>query len=203
MADPDGLAHRLIQRAHLRDGLPEIAVGTTFLLVGALNYAQAVVPRQSVAFKAVVAFGILVPLLAMALPWALKRARARYFIERSGYVKPKPIGRKPMAIGLGIALAVSASIGIFASVHGGFPPDAWVLAGTGLLGGVLAGVCGQTPRFYVGGALMAVAGIAVALAGLALLLGFAVISGLAGLLSLVSGVVGFLRFRRQSSEAGE
>jgi hypothetical protein len=32
--DPNAIAKRLIQRAHNRDGLPEIAVGLSFLIIG-------------------------------------------------------------------------------------------------------------------------------------------------------------------------
>jgi len=52
-ADPTVMARRLIQKAHNRDGLPEIAVGVSFLLVAGLIYAQVVLPPESSGFKAV------------------------------------------------------------------------------------------------------------------------------------------------------
>ena len=53
-ADPHAIAARLMQRAHNRDGLPEIAVGLIFLLSAGLIYAWAVLPPASVGFKAAV-----------------------------------------------------------------------------------------------------------------------------------------------------
>src|SRR5208337_5298049 len=89
-ADPDAMATRLTQRAHNRDGLPEIAVGVTFLLVSGLSYAQVALPRGSIGFKvAVIAFSFLVPLLTLGSPRILKWVRRRYLIARVGYVEPK------------------------------------------------------------------------------------------------------------------
>ncbi len=53
-ADAHAIAARLMQRAHNRDGLPEIAVGLIFLLSAGLIYAWAVLPPASVGFKAAV-----------------------------------------------------------------------------------------------------------------------------------------------------
>ena len=50
-ADPDAIARRLIQRAHNRDGLPEIAIGLSFLLVSGLIFVQVLLPRGSNGFK--------------------------------------------------------------------------------------------------------------------------------------------------------
>ena len=72
-ADPNAVARRLMQKAHTRDGLPEIAVGLIFLLASGLLYAQAVLPRESSGFKsAVLAFSLLLPFLILGSPWALK-----------------------------------------------------------------------------------------------------------------------------------
>ena len=136
-ADPSVMARHLIQRAHNRDGLPEIAVGVMFLLVAGLSYAQATLPRETVAFKAaVLAFALLIPLLCLGSPWALRRVRTRFLIGRVGYVQPKPIGRKQIAIG--VTLAVLMIIALFGTAPQFSQPDRWVLAGTGLFGGALA-----------------------------------------------------------------
>jgi hypothetical protein len=95
VGDPNAFAKRLIQRAHNRDGLPEIAVGLTFLIVGFLSYAQVVLPRESIGFKAaVLGLALLIPVLCIGAPGGLKWVRQRYLIERLGYVESKPISRR-------------------------------------------------------------------------------------------------------------
>jgi hypothetical protein len=196
------MARRLIQRAHNRDGLPEIAVGLVFLFVGALSYAQVVLPRESIAFKgAIISLTLLIPALCLGSPRMLQWVRRRYLIHRVGYVEPKPMGRKQ--IGMGISLAVVIAVALFGVVFQFSQPDRWVLAGTGLLSGAIAALSGQLPRFVIGGALMAAAGIVVAFTAASLQMGLAMLFGFQGLLALVSGIAVFFRFLRQSNEPGE
>jgi hypothetical protein len=200
--DPDAIAKRLLQRAHTRDGLPEIAVGLSFLVYGALSYAQILLPRESIGFKAaVLGLALLIPVLCIGTPWALKWARRRYLIERVGYVESKPICRRQISIV--IAVAVVAAVLLFGVVTQFSRPDRWLLAGTGLLGGAVAALGGQLPRFFIGGMLMAATGITLAFSGVSLQIGFAVLFGSQGVLALVSGAVVLLRFIRQPAEAGE
>lgn len=202
LRDPDAIAKRLISRAHHRDGLPEIAVGLTFLTIGALIYAQAPLPHESMGFKVVIlGLSLLMAILWIGSPRAVKWVRRRYLIERVGYVESKPICRKQ--IGIGIILAVLTAVFLLGVVTQFARPEQWVLAGTGLFGGALVALSGQLPRFVIGGVLMAAAGIAIALAGVSLQIGFAVLFGFQGLLALISGAVVFLRFMRQPAEPGE
>jgi hypothetical protein len=202
VGDPNAVAMRLIQRAHNRDGLPEIAVGLTFLVVGALSYAQVLLPRESIGFKAaVLGLAFLIPVLCIGTPRALKWVRRRYLIERVGYVESKPICRRQ--IGIGITVAVAVATVLFGVVTQFSQPDRWVLAGTGLFGGAIAALSGQLPRFVIGGVLMAAAGMVLAFAGVSLQIGFAVLFGFQGLLALISGGVVFLQFMRQPVDPGE
>ena len=201
-ADPNAIARRLMQRAHNRDGLPEIAVGLYFLLASSLTYAQVVLPRQSIGFiAAVLTFSLLFPVVCIGSPWALKWVRRRYLIERVGYVEYKPIGRRQ--IGFGIVLAALAVLALFGVVPRLSQPDRWLLAGTGLFGGALMAWCGRLPRFVIGGVVMAATGVFVAFAGVSLQIGFTMLFGFQGLVTLVSGCVVFLRFIRQPIETGE
>jgi hypothetical protein len=201
-ADPNAIAARLMQRAHNRDGLPEIAVGLSFLISSGLIYAQAVLPRGSIGFNAaVLAFPLMLALLIFGSPWLLKRVRRRYLIVREGYVDPKPMGRKQIALGVMLALVLIAALLVVVTR---LPqPDRWLLAGTGLAGGALWAGCGRLPRFVIGGVLMAAAGVLVAFSGVSLGAGFTILFGSLGLLTLVSGGVVFLRFIRQPIETGE
>jgi len=202
MKDPNALACRLMQRAHNQDGLPEIAIGITWLLISGLISAQVALPHGSIGFKvAVLALVILMPTLGFSTPAVLRWVRRRYFIERVGYVRHKPVGRKQ--IGFGILVAVLVSVALFGVVTRLARPDAWLLAGTGLFGGALMALGGRLPRFIIGGALMAAMGVYLACSGVALDLGFAILFGFEGVASLISGTVVCLRFMRQTLETGE
>lgn len=202
VGDPNAGAKRLIQRAHNRDGLPEIAVGLTFLLTGILSYMQLLLPSESIGYKAaVLGLALLIPVLCIGTPRALKWVRRRYLIERVGYLESKPICRRQ--IGIGITFAAVAALALFGVVTQVSQPVRWVLAGTGLFGGAIVALSGQRPRFVIGGALMAMTGMVMAFAGVSLQIGFALVFGLPGLLTLLSGAVVFLRFIRQPVEPGE
>ena len=202
LVDPDAVAKRLLQAAHNRDGLPEIAIGLIFLLVSGLTCAQVRLPRESVGFQAaVLAFSFLIPLLCFGSPWALKWVRSRYLIERWGYMQSQPIGRNQ--IGIAILVAVLIATALFAFVSRNAQPDRWLLAGTGLFGGALGAWCGRLPRFAIGGLLMAATGIWLAFSGVSPQMGFAILFGFQGLLALISGAVVFLRFLREPVEPGQ
>jgi len=201
-SDPKVVARQLMQRAYNRDGLPEIAVGLIFLIASGLIYAQDVLPRGSTGFKlAVLAFAILLPFLIFTSPRALQWVRRRYLMERVGYVQHKPIGWR--WIGFGIVLGALLALALF----GVFPRlpqlSRWLLAGTGLLGGALIAWCGRLPRFVIEGIVMAATGVFLAFSGVSLEMGFAILLGFQGLVTLVSGCVVFLRFIRQPMETGE
>lgn len=202
MEDPNALARHLLQRAHNQDGLPEIAMGGTFLLVSALQYAQFALAHGSIGFKtAVVTEAVLMPVLILGTPATLRWARGRYLMARVGYVKHKPIGRKQ--IGLGLMVAVLMAVALFVAATRASRPDGWILAGTGLFGGALAALGGRLPRFVIGGALSAAMGMLLATSGVSLDLGFAILFGFWAAMSLTSGGLAFARFMRQPVENGE
>jgi hypothetical protein len=201
-ADPNAMAQRLIQKAHNRDGLPEIAVGLTFLMISGLIYAQLVLRRASMGSQAaIMALSLGIPLLCLGTPGVLKWVRGRFLVERLGYVRHKPIGRKPL--GVGILLAALVAVALFVAVPRLAQPDRWLLAGTGLLGGGLAAWCGRSLRFIIGGVWMAATGVLVAFSGLPLQAGFAVLFGIQGLVTFISGGTVFWRFTRQPVNRGE
>lgn len=197
--DPNAMARRLMQRAHTRDGLPEIVAGLGFLFASGFIYAQAMLPRESIGFvAAVLAFAFLFPALCLGSPWALKWVRN--LIERLGYVQHKPIGRKQ--IGIGVMLGVLMAVTLFGGVTRLSRPDGWLLAGTGLFGGALTAWCGRQLRFVIAGVLMAATGLIAAFSGVPLEIGFAILFGLQGLVTLISGGLVFLRVIRAPIDTG-
>lgn len=205
VVDPNAMAQRLMQRAHNRDGLPEIAAGLTFLLVSGLICVSVMLPRQSIAPKAAALVFSFLLLLCLGVPWAgpwaVKSVRRRYLIGKWGYVQHKPIGRKQL--GIGIAIAVPMVGAVFGVVTGLLPADGWLLGGTGLFGGALVAWCGRLPRFVIGGVVVVAAGMFLAFSGVSLQIGFAILFGFQGLMAVVSGAVVFLRFIRRPIGTGE
>lgn len=202
LEDPSALAGRLIQKAHNQGGLPEIAIGITWLLLSGLICAQVALPHRSIGFKiAVLTDAILIPALILGTPAALRWVRRRYLLTRVGYVQYKPAGRKQ--IGFGILVAVLMAVALFGVVPRLARPDAWLLAGTGLFSGAIAALGGRLPRFVIGGLLMAAMGMILAWSGVPLEIGFAILFGFEGVVCLVSGGVVCLRFMRQPSDSGE
>jgi hypothetical protein len=207
MEDPDRLAGQLIQRAWNRDGLPEIAGGLIALYVSGIFVIQLLFEKEWPVLRAIpVALVLLIP-SGYLVPWAVKKIRARYLIERTGYVVMRPLSRKKrmwMVLISGIAGAL-ALVAVAASARGYNIPSAsqWILAGTGVLGGVLYPVCGRAWRFVCLGAVFAVTGILLGLYNVGYATGWAVLYGVTGALSLISGTVVLLHYLRQSREAGD
>jgi hypothetical protein len=203
--NPDAMAQRLMQRAHNRDGLPEITAGLALLVAAGLIGLQVFFPRGSIESRAAdMGFGLLIPVMIRGAPWAIKRVRRRYLIERVGYVEPNPVNWKRAVAVVGIASAVAgAVVVVIAASRRLFPPDSWILAETAIVLGAMAVLSGRSPRFMVGGALVTLAGVLIAVRGVSLDPGMAMLLGFAGLLALVSGVVVFWRFLRQPAEGSE
>jgi hypothetical protein len=205
MEDPGRLACRLMQRAHNRDGLPEMAVGVFFLFVSAMQAALLRARNGTILQRSLLLImAVLIPAICLASPGIIKWLRRRYLIAREGYFESKPSRTKRIKFAVGIVIGVAAALcAVVAAKHGTMPPDRWVLAGTGVLGGLVAALGGQSSRFTVGGLLMAVAGVAIGFSGASLAVGFVLIFGFTGAMALVSGVIVFRRFIRQTTESGE
>jgi len=203
--NPDRIAGRLLQKAHNRDGLPEIAIGLTFLLLAVLMWTQIAFRRGSLPFKAAIWAGALgIPALMLSSQWIIKKLRGHLLVEKEGYVKLKPANRNQTGIVVAIALVIAVAAIIAAYLgRNSFPPTAWVLAGTGIGGGVLAALAGRIPRFFIGGGIMAATGIALAFSRVSLGVGFMILYGLMGFLSLVSGCVVLLHFLRRPTEPAQ
>jgi hypothetical protein len=199
MTNPDVLAKRLLQRAHTRDGLPEILVGVLFVFTAGMQYALIVLPHRSAAFIAAVlifAFGF--PAASFLTPRLLKWVRRRYLVEREGYVehlanRTVPL-RRARLMGIGAVLIVLGQVALRPL------PDSWVVGVTGLAGGVLAALCGREPRFYFAGFLMASIGLALAYSGIPMETGFVILFGIMGALELISGTIVWMRFRAETNE---
>jgi hypothetical protein len=193
-ANANKIAKRQIQWAHNQDGLPELTMGLFFLIVSSLCYAQGSLPEGSVPFKAAaVASAVVVPLLCYAIRPAVQWLRTRYLLDRVGYFEPKRTSGSERRAGAAVALIVLVVLLLLSQLP---PPGAWLLVFTGLASGALAAGCGHQPRFIVSGSIVAVSGVVIAMSEVSLSIGFAILFGLTGVLSLVSGAVVLSRLLR-------
>jgi hypothetical protein len=200
---PNAIACRLMQRAHNLDGLPEIAIGFILLATAGLQWLQVVFRAGSAEYRAAsLGLGILIPASILGAQWAIKAVRRKFLIERVGYVELRPVDRKLFWTVFGIAFLVAFAMA-FAIAARSVPPRSWLLATTGLCGGILAVKAGRLPRFVIGGVLMAAMGIVLSLTRLSVEVGFTILFGCMGLLSLISGCVVFLLFMRKTAGDGE
>jgi hypothetical protein len=204
-ADPDAAARRLMRIAHNRDGLPEIAIGTILLSAAFFIWLQVAWPRGSFLYRSSW-WGMMllvVPMIAGA-PSAIKWLRRRFLIEKVGYVELKRVPRRLRLLMIVTSIAFAAAAAMAWAVYRrGLPPSGWMVAGTGILWGLLAVFAGRLPRYVIGGVLMAALGICLGLSGVSFEKGSLILYGSMGLLSLVSGCVVLLHFLRLPNEEAD
>jgi hypothetical protein len=181
------------------DGLPEIAVGTIFLVAGLIFSGQAAVPDYS-PWKALssLAFPILIVGGMWLTRWLVGAAKARLTYPRTGYVAyPRPSRRRrivTLLIGAGVGgllanLLIAANLD---TLNFTFPLQ-------GLFVGLLIGFIGQgLIRFYVVGGFTTLLGIALAAVGMPEEPGNAIFYGLLGLALMLSGGVTLWRYLRHN-----
>jgi hypothetical protein len=202
-ANPDAAVRQVMQKAQIQDGLPEIAIGLAFLALAGLMWLQ-VVFRPGSIWNMVTPLGMIFVVSPMigASPWAIRKLRRRYLIERVGYVEPKPTNRKRLVIVLGLAFVVAVVVA-YVVVRAKLLSASRILAETGIVGGALSAYAGRMIRLLIVGGIMAATGIILAFSKVSLEVGFTILYGLPGLLSLISGCVVLFLFIRNHDEAGE
>src|ERR1700738_1138998 len=200
---PDQLATRLMQKAHNRDGLPEVLCGAVFLFAAAYT-SMIAMPRSALMnhrglFLADI---LLLAALCVAGPWLLRGVRGHFLIGRVGYVRTKPNWRKLVII------AIAGLITFLLLLLGAFfmripHLDDCVIASLGLFIGWVSPFWGRSLRFLVFGALAIPLGLVLVFSPLDINARLAIFFGSMGALWLLSGCVVLIRFLRQPVEAGE
>jgi hypothetical protein len=204
ICDPDTLSRQLRQKAYNRDGLPEMAVGVSFLLIAALMGIQTQLQHGSLAARAAstaLTFSILATAFASSrlIAWL----RARFLVERVGYVKAKQ--RKDLrfwTLRIAAGLVSCAVVLVMVRFHRSIQ-DWWAVLGTGLLLGVGTAWLGRMRRFVLNGSLIVLAAVVIALQGLSQDAGFAWIYGVTGALYALSGGIVLGNLLRQPLESGD
>jgi hypothetical protein len=145
-----------------------------------------------------VAIFLFIPLVSFALPRAPKWLRKRFLLTRVGYVKSKPLSRRPKNyLGIAITIPVVLIVVYFA------PHGHWLLAAVAVVWGGLTVTFGRSLRYWVTESVAVAAGVWMAFTNIELGLGFAILWGGLGLISLVSGTVVLVSFLRQPIENEE
>lgn len=222
--NPDAIAKRLMQKAGFRDGLQEIMIGITILMIAVLNGLDVAIQHGFLTHKVVILGVTLGMILLMTLStWMqlmIKKVRQRFLIDKVGYVKLKPVNRKQLTMRQGIIFGLAfivAALAMFvtfkmviASHNGGgvphwglFTPAGWLFVGMGIFGGAIMIFLVRLTRYLIGGVIMVVLGVLLALCGFSLNAGLAILYGFAGLLALISGSVVFFLILHQPAETGE
>lgn len=206
MEDPDRLAGRLIQRAWNRDGLPEIAIGLFFLFMSAVFAGQHLLEKRWPAFGAMPVVIVLIFPLSYMMPHAVKWERKRYLIERAGYVEAKPptVKGRVQIVLIAAIIAIVAVLAVVIAIRNLAPLSSrWIVAGAGVFCGVLLPVCGREFRFALSGAAIAGTGILLGIYDADFGMGWMILYGVGGAITVISGTVVLLRFLRETQEAGD
>ncbi|MGO9340717.1 MAG: hypothetical protein ACLPY1_24850 [Terracidiphilus sp.] len=205
--DPQAIACDMIQRVHNRDGLPEIYTGLNLLVFSAVNWFNGLMAISVERIVLVCGSAIIGIVMSIASGWALKRIRNRYLVARTGYVALKTDrSRLALVVGLAFVVAVVTVVAMRFLVMGKAPfavSDRWLMVLLGVAVGLFQPIAGKLPRFYVTGALAAVAGIALAFSNLSLDFSIAVFFDSVGIVALITGGVALHRFLREPVDAGE
>jgi hypothetical protein len=218
--NPDAIANRLMEKAEYRDGLQEIAIGLMILMFAGMTGLPMVFKGPFSSMASLSGICLLLVIMGFGSQWAIKKVRKRFLAGKMGYVKLKPVNRKRLGIRLGIIVGLAFIIAalatfvmfkvVIANHKGGasahwslFPPANWLLVGTGLLGGAIMVFRVRSPRYVIGGVIMAALSILLAFSKVSPNVGLTILCGFAGLLALISGSVVFFLVLRQPVEPGE
>ena len=218
--NPDAIANRLMEKAEYSDGLQEIVIGLMILMFAGMTGLPMVFKGPFSSMASLSGICLLLFTMGFRSQWAIKKVRKRFLAGKMGYVKRKPVNRKRLGIRLGIIVGLAFIIAalatfvmfkvVIANHKGGasahwrlFPPANWLLVGTGLLGGAIMVFRVRSPRYVIGGVIMAALSILLAFSKVSPNVGLTILCGFAGLLALISGSVVFFLVLRQPVEPGE
>jgi hypothetical protein len=200
--NPDVIANRLMQKAHNRDGLPEISIGLAFLTLAATRWVRLVFPRGSLPYTAAIwASALGLPALILSSQWIIKKVRRNFLIEKVGFVQMKLVNRKRSFIVVAVAFVIAFAAAFAAYRFRG--SAGWVFLGMGIIGGALMVFRVHLLRYAIGGVVLIAMGTLLAFSKVSLALGLTILYGFAGLLAVISGCVMFILFLRQPAEPVE
>lgn len=201
--DPAHAALRRMHRAHLRDGVPEMVLGVMLLLCAGSFWIPGWVGSRRVSVTAEFVFWLGFIGLCVSSKSIVRWIRDRYLLDRVGYAEGVSTkgGRQRKRGVLVAALLLAIVLLLVAMVVRPSDLDGWILAGNGILFGLLSPFVTDNPRLWVYGALTAALGMGLAFLGLPGEKGLAILYSSTGILYLISGAVVLVLFLRKPVEA--
>ncbi len=196
LTDPDVLARGIVQRAHHRDGLPEIFAGAGLLIGSGMCWSDTLPAGSRTRLLSGIASILLVVAFTFLSGLLLKAMRQRFLLERVGYVRAK-INRRHRALSLVIAfvVAVVTALGIWHMRSA--EPAKWLIVIVGAMAGLFMVAVGRLPRFWLTGAFSLIAAFAIASSRLSFSVGLGTYFDLVGVLELIVGAVVLFRLLHQ------
>jgi hypothetical protein len=186
----------MVQRAHHRDGLPELFVGIGLLIGSGMCWSDTLPAGSRARLASGIASIMLVMAFTLTSGWLMKWVRERFLLDRVGYVRMKA-NRPALVFALVIALVVGIVMVLGIRQMHSAEPAKWLIVLVGALAGVFQVIVGRLPRFWLTGALSLVAAFVIASSSLSFPVGMGTYFALVGVLEAVVGAIVLARLLHQ------
>ena len=201
LANPDALAHRMVQCAHNRDGLPELVAGVIFVIASGMCWPEVLFggrPHQlwGLVFTALVLF------MCGIAKWLIKSIRQRYLLPWVGYVqlRRRHYPKSTKVVAFAQVLVAVAAFGALMRYLQSRDLKLLLLPINGIFIGTFQFIVGRLPRFWITGTLAICAGIALAFTNWSFELCLALFYLFIGIVELSAGGITLARLLRQRTE---
>jgi hypothetical protein len=194
---------RVVQRTRqywFADGLVELSVGGTFIILGLYFYLQSILPSGSlILFTLQAGFVLLLFGIIFLSRYLVNKFKARLTFPRSGYVSYKRATRNQRILSASVALIIaSLNVVLFVTTPLSL---SWIPAVTGSIVAVvwlMSGVRTGLLRFYLQALISVLLGAALSLLAWETYLSLAVYYSTMGLILIASGGLTLSKYLRQS-----
>lgn len=181
------------------DGLAELSVGGTFIVLGLYFYLQAILPSGSLVLLTIqLGFVVLLFGVIFLSRYLVKKFKSRLTFPRTGYVSYKRASKKQRIVSASIAIIIaSLNIAVFLSTPLSLN---WIPAITGLIVGIvwlISAIRVGLIRFYLQSILSLLLGVGLSLARLGTYQSLAIYYAVMGTVLLISGGVTLAKYLRQ------
>ena len=171
------------------DGLAELSVGGTFIILGLYFYLQSILPSGSlVLLTTQLGFVVLLFGVIFLSRYLVKKFKSRLTFPRTGYVSYKRASKKQRIVSASIAIIIaSLNIALFLTTPLSLN---WIPAITGLIVGIvwlISAIRVGLIRFYLQSILSLLLGVGLSLARLETYQSLAVYYAVVGIVLLISG----------------
>jgi len=181
------------------DGLAELSVGGTFIVLGLYFYLQSILPSGSLVLLTIqLGFVVLLFGVIFLSRYLVKKFKSRLTFPRTGYVSYKRASKKQRIVSASIAIIIaSLNIAVFLSTPLSLN---WIPAITGLIVGIvwlISAIRVGLIRFYLQSILSLLLGVGLSLARLGTYQSLAIYYAVMGTVLLISGGVTLAKYLRQ------